>query len=158
MSRQRWLCVTYCTVECTVHLYCSFTLGLHDVDSLQPEWAKHLKGLKLLYLWPVRNQVSEHSHSFIMPMSTQRLSRQAWQWRRLSLVMEQLPLKGQVKLAFRFMLRLVEADRQSWLTSTLKRGRCIKTVLLILLFYRKWKADGIITQLDYIQTQKNTEF
>lgn len=47
-----------------------------------------------------------HSHSFIMPMSTQRLSRQAWQWRRLSLVMRQSPLKGQVNSAFRFMLRL----------------------------------------------------
>ncbi|XP_025786294.1 vitamin D3 receptor [Puma concolor] len=48
----------------------------------------------------------EHSHSFIMPMSTQRLSRHAWQWRRLSLVMRQSPLKGQVNSAFRFMLRL----------------------------------------------------
>lgn len=45
-------------------------------------------------------------HSFIMPMSTQRLSRHAWQWRLLSLVMVQLPLKGHVKLALRFMLRL----------------------------------------------------
>lgn len=41
-----------------------------------------------------------------MPMSTQRLRRQAWQWRRLSLVMRQSPLKGQVNSAFRFMLRL----------------------------------------------------
>lgn len=45
-------------------------------------------------------------HSFIMPMSTQRLSRHAWQWRLLSLVMVQLPLKGHVKLALRFILRL----------------------------------------------------
>lgn len=36
----------------------------------------------------------------------QRLRRQAWQWRRLSLVMVQLPLNGQVKEALRFMLRL----------------------------------------------------
>lgn len=47
-----------------------------------------------------------NSHSFIMPMSMQRLRRQAWQWRRLSLVMVQLPLNGQVKEALRFMLRL----------------------------------------------------
>lgn len=45
-------------------------------------------------------------HSFIMPMSTQRLSRHAWQWRLLSLVMVQLPLKGHVKEALRFILRL----------------------------------------------------
>lgn len=45
-------------------------------------------------------------HSFIMPMSTQRLSRHAWQWRLLSLVMVQLPLKGHVKAALRFILRL----------------------------------------------------
>lgn len=52
-----------------------------------------------------------NSHSFIMPMSIQRLSRQAWQWRRLSLVMRQSPLKGQVKSAFRFMLRLPRESR-----------------------------------------------
>lgn len=49
-----------------------------------------------------------NSHSFIMPMSMQRLRRQAWQWRRLSLVMVQLPLNGQVKEALRFMLRLLD--------------------------------------------------
>lgn len=43
-----------------------------------------------------------------MPMSTQRFSRHAWQWRLLSLVMVQLPLKGHVKVALRFMLRLRE--------------------------------------------------
>lgn len=51
--------------------------------------------------------LASNSHSFIMPISRQRLSLQAWQWRRLSLVMVQLPLKGQVKLAFRFILRLM---------------------------------------------------
>lgn len=59
-----------------------------------------------------RSGVGDHKrvnlHSFIMPMSTQRLSRQAWQWRRLSLVMVQLPLNGQVKEALRFILRLQE--------------------------------------------------
>lgn len=49
-----------------------------------------------------------NSHSFIMPMSMQRFRRQAWQWRRLSFVMVQLPLNGQVKEALRFMLRLLE--------------------------------------------------
>lgn len=49
---------------------------------------------------------SVRMNSFIMPMSTQRLSRQAWQCRRLSLVMRQSPLKGQVNRALRFMLRL----------------------------------------------------
>lgn len=52
-----------------------------------------------------------HSHSFIIPMSTQRLSRQAWQCRRLSLVMWQSPLKGQVNMAFLFML-LLEKSRK----------------------------------------------
>lgn len=52
-----------------------------------------------------------NSHSFIMPMSIQRLSLQAWQWRRLSLVMRQSPLKGQVNSAFRFMLRLPRESR-----------------------------------------------
>lgn len=41
-----------------------------------------------------------------MPMSTQRFSRQAWQCRRLSLVILQSPLKGQVNIAFLFMLLL----------------------------------------------------
>lgn len=64
--------------------------------------------LPLLVLTPrtPSARAPEHSHSFIMPMSTQRLSRHAWQWRRLSLVMRQSPLKGQVNSAFRFMLRL----------------------------------------------------
>lgn len=52
------------------------------------------------------NVKNVNSHSFIMPMSMQRFRRQAWQWRRLSLVMVQLPLKGQVKEALRFILRL----------------------------------------------------
>lgn len=43
-----------------------------------------------------------------MPMSMHRLRRQAWQWRRLSFVIVQLPLNGQVKEALRFMLRLLE--------------------------------------------------
>lgn len=54
------------------------------------------------------NSKQVNSHSFIMPMSMQRLRRQAWQWRRLSLVMVQLPLNGQVKEALRFILRLQE--------------------------------------------------
>lgn len=58
-------------------------------------------------------QRKQDSHSFIMPMSTQRLRRQAWQCLRLSLVMVQLPLKGQVKLAFRFILRLSRAKTPS---------------------------------------------
>lgn len=53
-----------------------------------------------------------YSHSFIIPMSTQRFSRQAWQCRRLSLVILQSPLNGQVNIAFLFML-LLQGNRKT---------------------------------------------
>lgn len=69
----------------------------------------HLKHYKVQAIHSSISFVKKfNSHSFIMPMSMQRLRRQAWQWRRLSFVMVQLPLKGQVKEALRFMLRLLE--------------------------------------------------
>lgn len=82
-----------------------------------PLWPNPHKQQPEVPLPPVPSQppalAPGHSHSFIMPMSTQRLSRQAWQWRRLSLVMRQSPLKGQVNSAFRFMLRLPREDTPS---------------------------------------------
>lgn len=69
----------------------------------------HLKHYKVQAIYSFISFVKKFNlHSFIMPMSMQRLRRQAWQWRRLSFVMVQLPLKGQVKEALRFMLRLLE--------------------------------------------------
>lgn len=74
------------------------------------------QGLWLLWRGD-RLPVLPRLHSFIMPMSTQRFSRQAWQWRLLSLVMVQLPLKGHVKVALRFMLRL------GWKQTALKKKK-----------------------------------
>lgn len=76
-------------------------------------WRPSVWPLTLGQLWGRVWRVTDgHSHSFIMPMSTQRFRRQAWQWRRLSLVMVQFPLNGQVKLALRFILRLRDRERR----------------------------------------------
>lgn len=62
-----------------------------------------------------------------MPISTQRLSRHAWQWRLLSLVMVQLPLKGHVKEALRFILRLNKSKTVCWnVLKQIQWNKCVE--------------------------------
>ena len=90
-----------------------------------------------------------------MPMSTQRLSRQAWQCRRLSLVRVQLPLNWQVKLALRNMQRLEGTARQRYWNLADWHVQIYTETLKTLDFFCKMEADGIITQLDYICRHTN---
>lgn len=76
---------------------------------------------KSRHTWSFITLHSSYLHSFIMPMSTQRLSRHAWQWRLLSLVIVQLPLKGHVKEALRFILRLKKRKTDSNLLKSIQK-------------------------------------
>lgn len=78
-------------------------------------------------------------------MSTQRFSRHAWQWRLLSLVMVQLPLKGHVKEALRFMLRLHESNtfqgthekKKNLLNKKVYRSKKMEYTLLLNMFQNR---------------------